>query len=246
MRFVKAAFILLLLSSAFIHVAEAQMPKALDVLKKIGGKSSSSSTSSASSSDVTQGLKEALRIGTENAVSSTGRTDGFLGNPLIKILLPKKFQTVEKGLRLAGQGEKVDAFVTSMNRAAEQATPKAKSIFVDAITSMTIDDAKNLLNGGDTAATDFFKAKTSDKLYDAFRPVVDNSMNKVGTVQKYNQLTGQIKKLPLVKSQSLDVGDYVTNKSLDGLFLMVAEEEKKIRTNPAARVTDLLKNVFGK
>jgi hypothetical protein len=111
---------------------------------------------------------------------------------------------------------------------------------------MTIDDAKNLLNGGETAATDFFKAKTSNKLYQAFRPVVDNSMNQVGTVQRYNALLGQAKGLPFVKTQSLDVGDYVTNKSLDGLFLMVAQEEKKIRTNPAARVTDLLKNVFGK
>lgn len=245
MRFVKAAFILLFLSSAFSHVAEAQLPKALDVIKKIGGQSTGG-TRSASGADITQGLKEALRIGTENAVASTGRPDGFLGNNLIKILLPKKFQTLEKGLRFAGQGDKVDSFVTSMNRAAEQATPKAKSIFVDAITSMTVDDAKGLLNGGDTAATDFFKAKTSDKLYNAFRPVVDNSMNKVGTVQRYNALLGQAQKLPLVKTQSLDVGDYVTNKSLDGLFFMVAQEEKKIRTNPSARVTDLLKNVFGK
>jgi len=103
-----------------------------------------------------------------------------------------------------------------------------------------------LLNGGETAATDFFKVKTSDKLYQAFRPVVDNSINQVGTVKRYNDLLGQAKGLPFVKTQSLDVGDYVTNKSLDGLFLIVAQEEKKIRTNPAARVTDLLKNVFGK
>jgi hypothetical protein len=133
-----------------------------------------------------------------------------------------------------------------MNRAAEQATPQAKSIFVGAITSMTIDDAKKLLNGGETAATDFFKAKTSDKLYQAFRPVVDKSMNQVGTVQRYNDLLGQAKGLPFVKTQSLDIGNYVTNKSLDGLFFMVAQEEKKIRTNPAARVTELLQNVFGK
>ncbi len=245
MRFVKAAFILLFLSSVSSLVAEAQLPKALDVLKKVGGKSSGS-TSSASGSDITQGLKEALRIGTEKAVANTGRPDGFLANPLIKILLPKKFQSLEKGLRLAGQGDKVDTFITSMNRAAEQATPKAKSIFVDAVTGMTVDDAQALLRGGDTAATDYFKAKASDKLYNAFRPVVDSSMNKIGTVQRYNALIGQAKSVPFVKTQSLDVGDYVTNKSLDGLFLMVAEEEKKIRTNPAARVTDLLKNVFGK
>ncbi len=245
MHYVKVAFVFLLLSGIFSHMAEAQLPKMPDIIKKLGEQSSGGTTST-SNADIVQGLKEALRIGTENAVSSTGRPDGFLSNSLIKILLPKKFQTVEKGLRLAGQGDKVDTFITSMNRAAEQATPKAKSIFVNAIKSMTIDDAKNLLNGGDTAATDFFKAKTSDKLYNALRPVVDNSMNKVGTVQRYNALLGQTKKLPLVKTQSLDAGDYVTNKTLDGLFFMVAQEEKKIRTNPAARVTDLLKNVFGK
>lgn len=244
MRYAKPVLTLFLLSSFFSHVAEAQLPKGLDALKQLGGQATGGTTS-ASGSEITQGLKEALRIGTENAVASTGRPDGFLGNPLIKILLPEQLQTAEKGLRLAGFGGQVDEFVTSMNRAAEQATPAAKSIFVDAITAMTIDDAKNLLNGGDTAATDFFKAKTSDKLYSAFRPVVDNSMNQVGTVQRYNAFVGQAKNLPFVKSQALDVGDYVTHKSLDGLFLVVGEEEKKIRSNPAARVTDLLQNVFG-
>jgi len=245
MRYVKTILVLLLLSSFCGLAAEAQLPKSLDALKNLGGQSTGGTTS-ASGSQIAQGLKEALRIGTENAVASTGRPDGFLANPLIKIGMPKQFQTVEKGLRLTGFGDQVDGFVTSMNRAAEQATPKAKSIFVDAITSMTINDAKNLLNGGETAATDFFKVKTSDKLYQAFRPVVDNSINQVGTVKRYNDLLGQAKGLPFVKTQSLDVGNYVTNKSLDGLFLIVAQEEKKIRTNPAARVTDLLKNVFGK
>lgn len=244
MRYAKTVLTLFLLSSLFSHVAQAQLPKGLDALKQLGGQATGGATS-ASGSEITQGLKEALRIGTENAVASTSRPDGFLGNPRIKILLPEQLQTAEKGLRLAGFGGQVDEFVTSMNRAAEQATPAAKSIFVDAITAMTIDDAKNLLNGGDTAATDFFKAKTSDKLYSAFRPVVDNSMNQVGTVQRYNAVVGQAKNLPFVKSQALDVGDYVTHKSLDGLFLMVGEEEKKIRSNPAARVTDLLQNVFG-
>ena len=245
MRYVKPVLVLLFLSSFYTHVVEAQLPNPLDALKNLGGQATRSTTS-ASGSEITQGLKEALRIGTENAVASTSRPDGFLANPRIKIGMPPQFQTVEKGLRLAGFGNQVDGFVTSMNRAAEQATPQAKSIFVGAITSMTIDDAKKLLNGGETAATDFFKAKTSDKLYQAFRPVVDKSMNQVGTVQRYNDLLGQAKGLPFVKTQSLDVGNYVTNKSLDGLFFMVAQEEKKIRTNPAARVTDLLKNVFGK
>jgi hypothetical protein len=243
MRDAKTVLIVFLLVSVCSGLAEAQLPKTLDVLKQLGGQSSGAT--SASASDITRGLKEALRIGTANAVSSTGRPNGFLGNPLINILLPERFQTIEKGLRLAGYDDRVDAFVTSMNRAAEQAAPKAKSIFIDAITAMTINDAKGLLNGGDTAATDFFKAKTTDKLYRAFRPVVDNSMNKVGVMQSYNALLGQAKGLPFVKTQSLDVEDYVTDKALDGLFLVVAQEEKKIRTNPTARVTDLLKQVFG-
>jgi hypothetical protein len=195
---------------------------------------------------ITDGLKEALRVGTEHAVASTGTLDGYFGNPLIKILLPKKLQSVEKGLRLAGYGSQVDAFILSMNRAAEQAAPQAKSIFVDAITSMTFDDARRILNGGDTAATDFFKEKTSASLYEAFRPIIDDTLNRVGSVQKYNAMMAQVKQIPFLKSETLEVGDYVTNKALDGLFTVVAEEERRIRQNPAARVTDLLKDVFGR
>jgi hypothetical protein len=127
----------------------------------------------------------------DHAVLRTGKQDGYFGNQLIKILLPDSLQTVEPGLRLAGFGPQVDEFVLSMNRAAEKAAPKAKEIFVGAITSMTIDDATKILNGGDTSATDFFKRKTSTSLYKEFRPIIDNTMNQVGTVQKYNKGVGR-------------------------------------------------------
>jgi hypothetical protein len=139
----------------------------------------------------------------------------------------------------------VDEFVLSMNRAAEMAAPQAKSIFVESIREMTFEDAKKILNGGDTAATDFFKASTSDRLYEAFKPIISSSMNDVGATRKYKEMMGQYTALPFTSAESVDLDHHVTNKSLDGLFYMVGEEEKKIRTDPAARVTDLLKTVFG-
>jgi hypothetical protein len=225
-------------------LADAQQPleRALDALRGLG----TTAPGGLSQSRAADGLKEALRVGTDHAVLRTGKTDGYFGNPLIKILLPDELQMLDKGLRLAGYGPQVDEFILSMNRAAEKAAPQAKQIFLNAITSMTFEDALKILNGGETAATDFFKRKTSQSLYNTFRPIVDKSMNQVGTVQKYNAMVAGVEKVPFVKKDSLDVGNYVTNRALDGLFLIVAEEERQIRQNPAARVTDLLKDVFGR
>jgi hypothetical protein len=195
---------------------------------------------------IISGLKEALSIGTENTVNLTGNTDGFLKNEAIKILLPEKLQSMDKALRLAGFGSRVDEFVVSMNRAAEQAAPLAKPIFKDAVTNMSFDDARKILNGGNTAATDYFKGKTRDQLATAFKPEVEKTMNQVGVTTQYKQLVGQYTTLPFVKGPAFDVDDYVVGKSLDGLFYTLAQEEQKIRTNPAARVTDILKEVFGK
>lgn len=192
------------------------------------------------------GLQEALKVGTENAVLKTGQTDGFFGNKIIKILMPKTLQRIERPLRLVGYGPQIDEFVLSMNRAAEKAVPFAKEIFWDAIGQMTFDDARKILNGGDTAATDYFKAKTSNKLHAAFRPTVENVMNDVGVTRQYNDLMGRYKSVPFAQSITFDVNQYVTERATDGLFYVVGQEEKKIRTNPAARVTDLLKDVFGK
>lgn len=194
---------------------------------------------------VAGGLKEALTIGTGNAVSLVSVTDGFFANQAIKILMPDKVRKVADVLGKVGYQEQVDEFVLSMNRAAEKAAPEAKSIFVAAIKEMTIEDAKQILNGGDTAATDFFKGKTSDRLYEAFKPIVSSSVDEVGATRSYKEMMGKYTALPFTRAETVDLDQYVTNKALDGLFFMVGQEEKKIRTDPAARVTDLLKTVFG-
>lgn len=195
---------------------------------------------------IASGLKEALQIGTQNAVNLTGRLDGYFRNEAIKILMPEKLQTLEKGLRLVGYGPRVDEFVLSMNRAAERAAPRAKAIFWDAIGEMSFEDARKILNGGDTAATDYFQDKTTDRLTAAFRPVVDKAMNEVGVTRRYKELIGRYEAIPFVTSERFDIDQYVVTKALDGLFYVVGEEERKIRTNPTARVTDLLKEVFAK
>jgi hypothetical protein len=192
------------------------------------------------------GLKEALQVAAEKAVSLTGRPNGYFGDAAIKILMPEKLKAMQQGLRAVGYGPQVDEFVLSMNRAAEQATPAAKRIFTEAITSMSFDDAKKILSGGNTAATDFFKAKTTDKLTAAFRPVIDKSMSEVGVTRQYQALMGQFESIPFAKTQTFDLDNYVTGKALDGLFHVVGEQEKLIRTNPAARTTALLQEVFTK
>jgi hypothetical protein len=195
---------------------------------------------------VDAGLKQALQVATEKSVSLTGRPNGYFSNQAIKILMPEKLQTVESGLRMVGYGPQVDNFVLSMNRAAEQAAPAAKKIFIDAITGMTFDDAKKILSGGNTSATEFFKAKTTDQLTAAFRPVVDKTMAQTGVVQQYHALMGRFDAIPFVQSQTFDIDGYVTGKALDGLFHVVGEQETLIRTNPAARTTELLREVFAK
>jgi hypothetical protein len=196
---------------------------------------------------IASGLKEALSIGTGNAVTSTSKIDGYFKNQIIKILLPDKIQDAANILGKLGYQKQVDNFVLSMNRAAEKAAPMAKVYFVDAIKAMTFEDAKKILSGSNTAATEYFKSKTFSKLYDAFKPTVSKSMNEVGVTRSYKEMNGKYTSaVPFGKMESLDLDQYVTNKSLDGLFYVVAEEEKKIRTDPAAQVTDLLKKVFGK
>ncbi len=205
--------------------------------------------SSLDDSTIIKGLKEALATGTERAVNEVAKPDGYFSNSLIKIMLPGKVQKVADLLGTVGYQKQVDDFVLSMNRAAEKAAPQAASYFGDAIREMTVEDARGLLNGGDRAATDFFEKKTRTKLYNAFKPTVGKTMGEVGTVKAFQDMVGKYQALPLAAfggKPSLDLDDYVTNKALDGLFTMVAAEEKKIRTNPAARTTDLLQTVFGK
>ena len=193
------------------------------------------------------GLKEALSIGTDKAVGSVSRLDGYFGNEAIKILLPEKLRMAGNVLGKLGYPEKVDEFVLTMNRAAENAAPKAKKVFITAVKEMTFDDARKILKGGDTAATDYFRDKTSGHIAEAFKPTVSASMNKVGTARAYKAMTEKYLSLaPFAKAESLDLDRYVTDKAVEGLFYMLGQEEKKIRTDPAARVTELLRTVFGK
>jgi Protein of unknown function (DUF4197) len=199
-----------------------------------------------SDATLASGLKEALQVGTQNAVGLTGRPDGYFRNAAIKILMPSQIQPVEKGLRAVGYGPQIDELVLSMNRAAERAAPAAKPIFLEAISAMSFDDARKIVTGSPTAATEYFKGKTSEKLTAAFQPVVAQTMNEVGVTRQYKELMGHTPAIPFLKSDTFDLNRYVVAKSLDGLFYVLGQEEQKIRTNPAARATDLLKQVFGR
>jgi len=224
--------------------AAAQLGDLLKQLPTVPG--NVPSTGSLGELKIGQGLKEALQVGTANAVSLTGRTDGYFKNEAIKILMPEQLKTVERGLRTVGYGPQLDELVLSMNRAAEQAAPAAKSIFWNAIGEMTIDDAQKILNGGNTAATIYFKGKTTPQLTTAFTPVVEKSMSQVGVTQQYNEPLGRAKAIPFLHTESYDINHYVVGKSLDGLFVVVGQQEAQIRANPAARTTELLKEVFGR
>jgi hypothetical protein len=194
--------------------------------------------------DLVSGLKEALDVGTKKAVELVSQVDGYFANEIIKILVPEKMQKIANTLATIGLQKQVDEFVLSMNRAAEKAAPVAITIFVDAIKEMSFDDAKGILTGGDTAATEYFRENTSDAIYEAFKPVITTSMEEVGVTKTFKSLTEKYSSLPFVEKESIDLDHYVTTKALDGLFYMLGEEEKKIRTDPAARVTDILKKVF--
>jgi hypothetical protein len=197
-------------------------------------------------STIASGLKEALSIGTKNAVGLVSRLNGYFGNDVIKILLPDKVQQAAELLGKLGYQKQVDEFIESMNRAAEKAAPKAASHFTDAIRGMSIEDARKILAGNDRAATDYFHSRTSAQLYDAFKPTISESMSQAGVTRSYQAMIGKIPVLSLVKPESVDLDHHVTTKALEGLFHMVGEEEAKIRANPVARTTDLLKKVFTK
>ena len=210
-------------------------------------------TASLSQDQVIQGLKEALGKGVQQAVSQLGHEGGFLTNLNIKIPMPEQLRTVDKTLRVLKQDKLADEFVTTMNHAAEQAVPEAASVFGDAIKGMTIEDARAILTGTNNAATQYFRRTTETNLYAKFLPIVKRATDQTGVTAAYKQLmakAGGTTSLgsfgrTLLGTESLDVDTYVTNKALDGLFVMVAEEEKRIRENPAARTTALLQKVFG-
>lgn len=216
----------------------------LDVVKSMIP--ASATQTKLSDTQIGQGLREALSLGIDRAVASAGREGGFLDNDAIKIKFPEKLAMVETGMRKIGMGSKIDEFETGVNRAAEKAAPEAKEILLDALVGMSIQDAQKLLKGGDTAATDYFRKTSWDRLYTAFQPYMHKTMDQYAASQSYNQIIAAYQKIPFAKKPVMVSADeYATNKALEGLFFLVAEQEKKIRTDPAARVTDILKSVFG-
>ena len=238
-RLVLLSVALCLVCSTF---ASAQLT---DVLNKAADALEHRDSSNLPEDKIISGLKEALEVGTGRAVALCGRHDGFMKNEAIRILLPPKLQPIGKGMRLLGMGEQVDDLEIGMNRAAEQATPQAKQIFIAALKKMTIEDARGILSGNDTAATDYFRRATSADLTTAFTPIVHQTMQKVGLIRQYNNV---IKSAPggSALANEFDFDQYVVGRTLDGIFVMLGEEEKKIRKDPAAQTTELLKEVFGR
>jgi len=198
-------------------------------------------------STITMGLKEALATGTSRAVSTVSQPGGYLNNEMIKILMPEKIRSVANIMGKFGFQQEVDNFVLSMNRAAEKAAPKAKEHFVSALKEMNFEDAQGILAGGNNSATEYFRKKTGDNIYASFKPVVTTYMEDAGVVQNYSRMMDRFKSIPFSGSVgSLDLDHYVTTEAMNGLFSMIATEENKIRTDPAARGTQLLQKVFGR
>ncbi|MEO5572529.1 MAG: DUF4197 domain-containing protein [Bacteroidia bacterium] len=198
-----------------------------------------------SNDDIVKGLKEALNVGSKNSSAKASKVDGYYKNPLIKIPFPKEAQQMESTLKSLGQSKQVDQFVMALNRAAEDAAKKAAPIFLGAITKMTINDGVTILKGKDDAATQYLKTSTTAQLKNEFKPVIKASLSKVKITKYWNPLMSNYNKIPFVTKMNPNLDEYVTQKAMDGLFTLVAQEEAKIRKDPAAQVTDILKKVFG-
>ena len=195
--------------------------------------------------DAVSALKAALQKGSQAAVSALGRADGFLGNPKVKIPLPESLTRAESLLRRVGMGRYADELVVSMNRAAEEAVPEAKQLFLSSVRKMSVQDAKGILTGGDSAGTEYFRRTTEADLHNRFLPIVRRATARVGVAQKYEAYAGKAARLGLLKQQDADLDEYVTKKALDGLFLTVAEQEKQIRKDPVGTGTSIIRKVFG-
>ncbi len=200
---------------------------------------------SLTNADAVSGLRQALAEGSSAAIGQLGRTDGFLGNAAVKIPLPPTLKRIEGGLRLAGMGKQADELVVSMNRAAEAAVPEARSLLSESIRNMSVKDAKGILQGGDTAVTDYFRRTTQAQLTQRFLPIVKKATDRVGLATQYNSLAGRATQFGLVSDEQSTIEGYVTGKTLDGLYLMIAEQEKKFRQNPLGASSDIVRKVFG-
>jgi len=236
----------LFLVASLTSCAQQKSTTGSDVLKKAGDLFGKKSGSGLSNEDIVAGLKEALSVGARNSSEKLSAVDGFFGNALIKVIMPEEAKKVESTLRNIGMGNLIDDAILSMNRAAEQASKSAAPIFVDAIRSMSIGDAMGILRGNDSAATSYLKGKTSPQLTSAFRPVIEDALQKTNATKYWKDVFETYNRLPTTFNKvNTDLSSYVTEKALTGLFYQVALEEQKIRRDPAARVTDILKKVFG-
>jgi uncharacterized protein DUF4197 len=209
------------------------MAPALAQLDRITGKEAAS------------GLRAALEKGSAAAVSSLGRTDGFFANPQVKIPLPESLQRAEKMMRRLGMGRHADELILTLNRAAEAAVPEARQLFVDSVRKMTVQDAKGILQGGETSGTEYFRRTTEGELRKRFLPIVEQATQKVGLARQYENYADKGVALGVVKKEDADLDAYVTQKALDGLFLVLGEEEKKIRKDPVGAGTSIIRKVFG-
>lgn len=213
--------------------------------KPAGEQQTASGVDALSNTEINDGLKEALTRGADAAVSQLGQKDGFFGDAKLRIPMPEPLQKAEKGMRLLGMGKQADELVLSMNRAAEAAVPEAKTLLVEAVRDMTLKDARGILTGGKTSATDFFRRKTEAKLTERFLPIVKATTDKVGLAQQYNQYAGTAAQFNLIDKSQSNVEQYVTQQALDRLYTVIGEKEAAIRANPLQAGSDLLKKVFG-
>lgn len=222
---------------------QATLQQAIQVAGQVYGGTASSALSE---SDIVAGLREALAQGTESAVLALGKTNGYWSNTAVRIPMPEQLTKVDKALRAAGLGGKVDEFQLTLNRAAEQAAPEAAAVFADAIRAMTLDDARGILSGGNDAATQYFRRVAGEAIEAKFLPIVQQATAKVGVTQQYKSLVSDYTPLlQLAGVQNTDLDAYVTDEAVDGLFYMIAAEEERIRRDPRARTTELLRKVFG-
>ncbi len=219
--------------AAFVAAIIAGMPPAIAQLDRISNR------------EAVVGLKAALEKGAQAAVAALGRTDGFFGNPQVRIPLPESLERTERLMRRVGLGKNADELVLALNRAAEAAVPEARKLLVDAVKKMTFDDAKGILRGGETSATEYFRRSTGGELRKRFLPIVERTTARVNLAQKYDEYAAHGVALGLVKKEHADLDEYVTQKALDGLFFMVGEEEKKIRRDPVKSASSIIRRVFG-
>ncbi|MEM7403882.1 MAG: DUF4197 domain-containing protein [Pseudomonadota bacterium] len=244
-RVLLVALALALSPVAMPAVAQNLLQQGSDLLKGLTGGGGIGTASALADDDIIAGLKEALKVGTGSVTGQLGAQDGFNGDPAIRIPLPDSLKSVRKALKPFGMDGLLTDLETRLNRAAEDATPRAKQVFWDAIAAMTLDDARRIYDGPDDAATRYFQSKMSNPLASAWRPVVDRSLADVGAVQAYDNALGEYAKLPFVPDAKADLTEYVIEKGLSGVFHYLAKEEAAIRNNPVKRSTELLQRVFG-